>query len=109
MTKTFAVNNSSCPVLSSEDTQMLWQSMTFMVEAVDRSSELSEDCQTVSTIFSFLEHLLVHTGIFMPLEIDPFCSVESVYFVPSLLSQESAKDVWTYKSSESWVRKYASV
>mmetsp|Transcript_16011 Transcript_16011/g.18002 ORF Transcript_16011/g.18002 Transcript_16011/m.18002 type:complete len:1714 (-) Transcript_16011:385-5526(-) len=103
VTNVFSVNNSSCPILSSEDTQMLWQSMTFMREAADRSSQLSENSQTVSSMFGFLEHLLVHTGVFLPLEIDRFSSTDSVYFVPSLLSQESAKDIWTYKSSESWM------
>lgn len=40
---------------------------------------------------------------FLPLEIDRFSSTDRIYFVPSLLSQASARDVWTYKSSESWI------
>ncbi|KAL3923185.1 MAG: hypothetical protein SGILL_001795 [Bacillariaceae sp.] len=103
VTQTFSNNASSCPVVSSQDTQMLWQSMNFMREAADRSSQLNENSTTASTMFAFLERLLVHTGVFLPLEIDPFSSSDSVHFVPSLLSKESAKDVWTYKSSESWM------
>jgi hypothetical protein len=106
VTKTFSMNNSSCPILSSQDTQMLWQSRTFMTEAADRSSQLSENTVSRSAMFGFLEHLLVHTGVFLPLEIDRFTSTDKIYFVPSLLSQASARDVWTYKSSESWVRYY---
>jgi hypothetical protein len=103
VTQTFCSNASSCPVVSSQDTQMLWQSMSFMREAADRSSQLSENSTTASTMFSFLEHLLVHTGVFLPLNIDRFASSDATYFVPSLLSKASAKDVWTYKSSESWM------
>ena len=108
VTQSFSGNNSSCPILSSQDTQMLWQSMNFMREAADRSSFSSqildaENSTTASTMFRFLEHLLVHTGVFLPLDIDRFSSTDNVYFVPSLLSQASSRDVWTYKSSESWV------
>jgi len=103
VTQTFSNNASSCPVVSSQDTQMLWQSMSFMREAADRSSQLSENSTTASTMFGFLEHLLVHTGVFLPLDIDRFASTDNVYFVPSLLSQASTRDVWTYKSNESWM------
>jgi S1-C subfamily serine protease len=103
VTHTFSNNASSCPVVSSHDTQMLWQSMNFMREAADRSSQLNENSTTASTMFGFLERLLVHTGVFLPLDIDRFVSSDSVYFVPSLLSRESVRDVWTYKSSESWM------
>jgi hypothetical protein len=49
---------------------MLWQSMSFIREAADGSSQLSENSTTASTMFGFLEHLLVHIGIFLPLDID---------------------------------------
>jgi hypothetical protein len=112
VTKTFSGNNSSCPILSCQDIQMLWQSANFMMEAVvavDQSSQRSEDLTTSSTMFDFLQHLLEKSGVFMPLEIvlpqekDSLSSTNMVYFVPSLLSQASSRDVWTYKSSESWV------
>ncbi|KAG7358579.1 trypsin-like peptidase domain containing protein [Nitzschia inconspicua] len=103
VTQTFCNNASSCPVVSSQDTQMLWQSMSFMREAADRSSQLNENSTTASTMFNFLERLLVHTGVFLPLDIDRFASTDNVYFVPSLLSKASASDVWTYKSSDSWM------
>jgi hypothetical protein len=112
VTQTFSGNSSSCPILSCQDIQMLWQSATFMMEAVvavDQSSHRSEDLTTTSTMFDFLQHLLEYTGVFLPLEIvlpkekDSFSSTNRIYFVPSLLSQASSRDVWTYKSSESWV------
>ena len=105
VTQTFSTSNSNCPVLSSSDTQMLWQSMSFMREAADRSSQLSETSTSAITMFGFLERLLVHTGVFLPLEIDedPFSLAPPVYFVPSLLSQTHTPEVWTYKSSDSWL------
>jgi len=103
VTQTFWGTNSSCPILSHQDTQMLWQSTNFMMEAVDQSSQNSETLTTTSTMFDFLQHLLEHSGVFLPLEIDPFSSTDRIYFVPSLLSQASSRDVWTYKSSESWM------
>jgi S1-C subfamily serine protease len=102
VTQTFSTSTSQCPVLSSTDTQMLWQSMSFMREAADRSSQLSETSTSAFTMFGFLERLLLHTGVFLPLEIDPFSS-PPVYFVPSLLSQTHTPEVWTFKSSESWM------
>ena len=101
--QTFSANNSSCPLLSSSDTQMLWQSMSFMREAADRSAQLSENSTTAFNMFGFLEHLLVHTGVFCPLDIDRFASPDNVYFVPSLLAPADSRDVWTFKSSESWM------
>jgi len=88
--------NSSCPILSAKDSAMLWQSMSFMREAADRTAQLSE---ASNTMYDFLERLLVHTGIFMPLTV----SAEPTYFVPSLLDTAATAGVWTYKSSESWM------
>eukprot|EP00533_Pseudo-nitzschia_delicatissima_P004989 CAMPEP_0116085854 /NCGR_PEP_ID=MMETSP0327-20121206/4542_1 /TAXON_ID=44447 /ORGANISM="Pseudo-nitzschia delicatissima, Strain B596" /LENGTH=1697 /DNA_ID=CAMNT_0003576863 /DNA_START=38 /DNA_END=5131 /DNA_ORIENTATION=- len=102
VTQTFTGNNSSCPILSHQDTQILWQSTNFMMEAVDQVSQRSEDLSTMSTMFDFLQHLLEHTGVFLPLEIDRFSSTDKIYFVPSLLPQASSRDVWTYKCSKSW-------
>ncbi len=103
VTQTFSTGASNCPLLSSSDTQMLWQSMSFMREAADMSSQSQENATTSSTMFGFLEHLLVHTGVFLPLDVDRFASPDAVYFVPSLLAQSSTRDVWTYKSSEAWM------
>ena len=103
VTQTFSTSTSSCPLLSSTDTQMLWQSMSFMREAADKSAQLSENSTTASTMFGFLEHLLVHTGVFLPLGIDCFASPDPIFFVPSLLSQADTRDVWTYKSSDAWM------
>jgi Trypsin-like peptidase domain len=88
--------NSSCPIVSAKDSAMLWKSMSFMREAADRTVQLS---QASSTMYDFLERLLVYSGIFMPLTI----SQEHTYFVPSLLNSAAAAGVWTYKSSESWI------
>jgi len=103
VTQTFSGNASNCPIVSSQDTQMLWQSMSFMREAADRSSQLTENSTTTWTMYGFLERLLVFTGVFLPLDIDKFATTDNVYFVPSLLSQSSLKDVWTYKSSEAYL------
>jgi CBS domain-containing protein len=82
---------------------MLWQSMSFMREAADKSAQLSENYTSASSMFGFLEHLLVHTGVFLPLDIDRLTSPDTIYFVPSLLSQADTRDVWTYKSSDAWM------
>jgi hypothetical protein len=103
VTQTFSTSASNCPLLSSSDTQMLWQSMSFMREAADMSSQSQQNATTSSTMFGFLEHLLVHTGVFLPLDVDRFASPDVVYFVPSLLAQANTRDVWTYKSSEAWM------
>ena len=99
-------DNSSCPILSCQDTQMLWQSANFMMEAIDQSSQRSDNSTTTQKVFDFLLHLLEKTDVFLPLDIDRFSSTDKIYFVPSLLSQASSRDVWTYKSSESWVSEH---
>ncbi|CAB9505263.1 NADH dehydrogenase (ubiquinone) complex I, assembly factor 6 [Seminavis robusta] len=97
-------NASSCPLLSSTDTNMLWLSMQFMREAADRSSQLSENSTTSSTMFGFLERLLVQSGVFLPLNVSNGLGDPEVYFVPSLLATTTDNnDVWTFKSSESWM------
>ena len=102
--QTFSSSHSTCPLLSSLDTQMLWQSMSFMREAADQTAELNENSTTALTMFGFLQHLLVHTGVFLPLDIDRFSSPDNVYFVPSLLAQiADSRDVWTFKSNEAWM------
>lgn len=98
---------SSVPLLSNEDAKMLWQSMSFMREAADHYSQLSENSTSTPTMFYFLERLLVHSGIFLPLgasqpnEFDQDRS--EVFFVPSLLAQVNPTDAWTYKCKESWM------
>jgi hypothetical protein len=95
---------SSCPLLSDNDANMLWQSMSFMREAADKHSQLAESSTTTPTMFYFLERLLVHSGIFLPLGTSSSSLDHSnVFFVPSLLAQADPRDVWTYKSSESWM------
>ncbi len=94
--------NSSCPILTSADSLMLWQSMSFMREAADRSAQMSEATNSL-TMFEFLERLLVHKGVFLPLDVKHQDDTTPVYFVPSLLAHEEPSDVWTYKSSESYM------
>ena len=96
---------SSCPLLSDNDSKMLWQSMSFMREAADYYSQLSESSTSTPTMFYFLERLLVHAGIFLPLEVLDESSLErsEVFFVPSLLAQADPRDVWTYKTGEGWL------
>ena len=88
--------HSSCPILSAKDSAMLWNSMSFMREAADRTVQFSV---ASSTMYDFLERLLVHSGIFLPLTV----AREPTYFVPSLLAPAEPSDVWTYKTSDSWM------
>jgi hypothetical protein len=88
--------NSSCPILSTKDSAMLWQNMSFMKEAADRTAQLSE---ASTTMYDFLERLLVHFGILLRLNV----AAEPTYFVPSLLDLAEPSDVWTYKTSDSWM------
>lgn len=104
---------SSCPLLSSEDAKMLWQSMSFMREAADRYWQLNESSASAPTMFYFLERLLVSCGIFLPLGMSNYgagagMERDEVFFVPSLLSQNdpgdvwTSKDIWTYRNSDAW-------
>lgn len=95
---------SSCPLLSSSDTNMLWLSMQFMREAANQSSELNESSTTASNMFRFLETLLVDTGVFLPLQVSHSMDDPEVYFVPCLMEKATDNnDVWTFKSSEGWM------
>jgi S1-C subfamily serine protease len=85
---------------------MLWQSMSFMREASDRHSNLVERSTTVPTMFYFLERLLVHSGVFLPLgasQQNASLYQSEVFFVPSLLAQADPTNMWTYMTSESWM------
>ena len=98
--------SSSCPLLSDEDAKMLWQSMSFMREASDRYSNLMDRSTTIPTMFYFLERLLVHSGVFLPLRVsqqNASLDQSEVFFVPSLLSQADPTNMWTYMTSESWM------
>jgi len=95
---------SNCPLLSDSDAKMLWQSMSFMREAADRYSQLSDSTTTTPTMFYFLERLLVHSEILMPLGASESSLDRSeVFFVPSLLPEVDPRDIWTFRSSESWM------
>ena len=72
-------------------------------EAADRYSQLAENSTSAPSMFYFLERLLVRYGVFMPLESSTSLSQSDVFFVPSLLVEASPRDVWTYKSSDSWL------
>lgn len=110
MTKTLSSGvNSSCPVISSSDADMLWRSMKFMREAADRFSKLSEESSAAdeSAMYYFLERLLIHSGSFISLDpLDDTTTLsgrKEVFFVPSLLAQtDYSTDMWTFKSRESW-------
>ena len=96
---------SICPLLSDEDAKMLWQSMSFMREASDRYSNLMDRSTTIPTMFYFLERLLVHSGVFLPLRVsqqNASLDQSEVFFVPSLLSQSDPTNMWTYMTIESW-------
>lgn len=101
-----SVTTSNCPLLSTEDAAMLWQSMTFMREASDKSSKVVETSTTAPTMFYFLERLLTHSGVFLPLGTssqNASLNHSEVYFVPSLLAQADPTDLWTYRSSEAFM------
>mmetsp|Transcript_31511 Transcript_31511/g.47636 ORF Transcript_31511/g.47636 Transcript_31511/m.47636 type:complete len:1196 (-) Transcript_31511:735-4322(-) len=85
--------NSNCPIISAKDSAMLWQARAFMRDAA--GAKMNE---ASNKMYHFLERLLVHTGIFLPLTV----SAEPTYFVPSLLDSAIPDTIWTYKTSDSW-------
>jgi hypothetical protein len=87
VTQFFLDDGSSCPILSRQDTKMLWQSYNFIEP----------------TLFDFLLYLLENSDVFLPLEIDRSSSTDQIYFVPSVLTQASLRDIWIYGSRKSWV------
>jgi hypothetical protein len=109
LTRTLVADpSSSCPLLSDEDARMMWQKWTFLTEAADCNAQVAESCTTAPSMYQFLERLLVHSGVFLPLR-RTSSSEESrdrrsqVFFVPSLVAQLDPSETWTYKSSESWM------
>eukprot|EP00536_Pseudo-nitzschia_multiseries_P009630 jgi/Psemu1/288591/fgenesh1_pg.273_\ len=76
-------DNSGCPLLSSEDMELLWNYHSYGF-AVGEEPE---------PLFPFLEVLLVHSGVFVPLGIN---RMDQTYFIPSLLPQPSNGEFWTY-------------
>lgn len=57
-------------------------------------------------MFYFLERLLVHSGVFLPLKMQQNASLEKsgeVFFVPSLLPVAQADpQLWSYMNAEAW-------
>ena len=100
-------DTSNCPLLSSDDATMLWHYMSSRRETQGRSSFLSENLTNRETLYDFLERLLVHSNIFLPLDVTLGPSTSSlnkrVFFVPSLLIQEEPPaELWTFMTSESY-------
>ena len=88
--------------------------MNFMREAADRYWQLNESSTAAPTMFYFLERLLVHSGIFLPLGVatdtlSGGMNRDEVYFIPSLLSSNdpgdvwTSKDIWSYRNSDSFL------
>lgn len=98
---------SNLPLISDTDANMLWQNWNFMREAQDQYSQFEENSTSTPTMFYFLERLLVHSGVFIPVSTPPSGGLDEnpqkVFFVPSLLVQANPTDLWTYKSGESWI------
>jgi hypothetical protein len=67
--RTLSAGSHNCPLLSDKDAEMLWQSMSFMREAADHYSQVAETSTSTPTMFAFLAQLLVHTGVFLPLNV----------------------------------------
>jgi len=101
--QTFTGDSSSCPILWSQDLEMLWQTNKIMAEALQpqQTSQFSQDSTSTLDMFRFLERLLVHTGVFLPLNMDQ-SSLADIYFIPSLLPEASSRDVWTYNCFNDW-------
>jgi S1-C subfamily serine protease len=114
----------SYPVITSQDTIMLWQAKRFTKKAAERALQYSN--KKVDP-FDFLQRLLIKFGVFVPIDL----SVEKAYlggrdysisdlsgrreeivinsvqspkyfFLPSLLGPGEPSDIWTYKTSDSW-------
>uniref|UniRef100_A0A7S1CU18 Uncharacterized protein n=1 Tax=Skeletonema marinoi TaxID=267567 RepID=A0A7S1CU18_9STRA len=114
----------SYPVITSQDTIMLWQAKRFTKKAAERALQYSS--KKVDP-FDFLQRLLIKFGVFVPIDL----SVEKAYlggrdfsisditshpkeilinavqspkyfFLPSLLGPGEPSDIWTYKTSDAW-------
>lgn len=114
----------SYPVITSQDTILLWQTKRFTKKAAERALQYAS--KKVDP-FDFLQTLLIKFGVFVPIDL----SVQKAYlggrdysigditshpkeivldgvqspkyfFLPSLLGPGEPSDIWTYKTSDSW-------
>eukprot|EP00986_Skeletonema_menzelii_P005328 scaffold1919_cov158-Skeletonema_menzelii.AAC.3 len=114
----------SYPVITSQDTRMLWQAKRFTKKAAERALQYSS--KKVDP-FGFLQSLLIKFGVFVPIDLNVkkaylggrdysnsdinshsneivLTAVQSpkYFFLPSLLGPGEPNDIWTYKTSDSW-------
>eukprot|EP00978_Attheya_sp_CCMP212_P004577 scaffold10014_cov42-Attheya_sp.AAC.1 len=104
--KSFVGNADTCPVISARDVFMLWQSMIFMRDAVDKMSINSSGAKTDGTLFEYLEALFVKFGLFVPL--NSCKNTSQLHMIPSLLRSErpsilKSRGSWITTLGESWV------
>ena len=85
---------SHLPIISSDDASKLWQSMSFISNALaDGSVAMTPDIFT-----SYMKEVLVTNRIFIPYETDN----NTCYFIPSLCNDMPTDGSWSYKTPESW-------
>ena len=116
----------SYPVITSQDTKLLWQAKRFTKKAAERALQYSN--KKVDP-FDFLQRLLIKFGVFVPVDLSvekaflggrdysvsdvtshleefvlSAVAVQSpkYFFLPSLLGPGEPSDIWTYKTSDSW-------
>jgi hypothetical protein len=100
---------SNCAAITAEDSDIMWHSMNFMREAVDKAypSSTSLDYEEQSkAVFSYLRCLLEHHGVFVPV---PIATLENddtksstPFLLPSLFPERIPPNVWSYKTSKAW-------
>mmetsp|Transcript_524 Transcript_524/g.1231 ORF Transcript_524/g.1231 Transcript_524/m.1231 type:complete len:939 (-) Transcript_524:83-2899(-) len=89
LTRSVVRELSHCPIISSDDASLVWQSMPFISNALTFA--------TSHVFCKYLKEVLVQRGIFVPLEI----MGSSCFLIPSLLGA-TPQDAFTYKTPESW-------
>lgn len=79
-----------CPVISSEDSELLWQT-TESVVCENKNTALAVSC---------LEQILTRMEILVPLRLKNNDSMSNIFFIPSLL-EAGEPPGWSFKSSNS--------
>ena len=98
---------SNCPLLTSGDARLLWSCNTSIREAAKQCCCQSETSDASMTLYCFLDRVLIHAGIFLPVPLAPSSppspKSSDCFFVSDCLSEpEDRTHLWTYKSKGSW-------
>lgn len=88
---------SNTPVITSNDASIIWESMSFVREAVTcPTSNVS-----AGVVYEYMKQVLVTHGVFVPIQISKYASELTLFLIPGLIS-DLPQDTWSYKQVESW-------